>query len=100
MRTFDTTPPPDFLEAYRRVTGSDDTTPTAVFAAVLDDATAFEISCAYNSILREREEARTNPLGECPACGAEISTPRNNNEIFRCHDCGVELVREVRLLRD
>jgi predicted RNA-binding Zn-ribbon protein involved in translation (DUF1610 family) len=34
-------------------------------------------------------------LGECPACGAEISTPPRNNEIFRCPECNVDLVREV-----
>jgi hypothetical protein len=44
MITYDTTPTPEFLEAYRRVTGSDDVSPAAVFGAIFDDATAFKIS--------------------------------------------------------
>jgi hypothetical protein len=52
MKTYDTTPTPDFLEAYRRVTGSEDVSPRAVFEAMLDYALADEIRREHMEILR------------------------------------------------
>jgi hypothetical protein len=53
--TYDTTPTPEFFEAYRRVTGSDDNSPAAVFDAMLDDATMFEIRRVHEEIMRAKE---------------------------------------------
>jgi hypothetical protein len=58
MKTFDTIPTPDFLEAYRRVTGSNDVSPRAIFAAVLDAQTAGEIHHAHAAIVRAKEDQR------------------------------------------
>jgi predicted RNA-binding Zn-ribbon protein involved in translation (DUF1610 family) len=95
MRTYDTTPTPDFLEVYRRVTGSDDISPVAVFGALLDDATALKINRAYDEIMRERKSQRSL-LDDCPACGCQIRIPLHDDK-FRCPLCGVDLVSELRV---
>ena len=60
QKTYDTSPSPEFLEAYRRVTGSDDIRPTAVFGAMLNDATAFEIRRVYEEIMHGRKSQRAD----------------------------------------
>jgi hypothetical protein len=44
MSTIDTTPTPEFLEAYHRITGSNDTDAAAVFAAVYSTAALNQVS--------------------------------------------------------
>jgi hypothetical protein len=63
----------------------------------LSDPSCWCGECEHKRIADETPEQLARPLGECPACGAEISTPLHNDEIFRCRDCGVELVREVNI---
>ena len=53
MTTYDITPTPEFLEAYRRVTGSDDTSPRAVYTALSDDGTMQEIRRVHAEMLRQ-----------------------------------------------
>jgi hypothetical protein len=51
----DITPTPEFLEAYRRVTGSDDTSPAAVILAMRDAATMHEIRRVHAEIMEHAE---------------------------------------------
>jgi hypothetical protein len=54
MSDMNITPTPEFLEAYRRVTGSDDTSPAAVIAAVRSPMMD-EIRRVHAGIMRTKE---------------------------------------------
>jgi hypothetical protein len=54
----DITPTPEFLEAYRRVTGSDDTSPVAVFGALMNDGTMYAIRRVHAEILEAKWKER------------------------------------------
>jgi hypothetical protein len=51
MKTFNTAPTPEFLKAYRNVTGSDDISPRAVFGAMLNDELADKIRREHAEIV-------------------------------------------------
>ena len=67
MKTFDTTPTADFLDAYRRVTGSVDTRLHTLFGAMLNDATGFEILRVHDKIMRAKvDQQKLTKLDEQP----------------------------------
>jgi hypothetical protein len=62
MKTIDTTPPPEFLDAYREVTGSNDTSCGAVLAALMsDDAVMFAIQRRFEEKMVAKFKSNTSP---------------------------------------